>query len=106
MEACRLLAKRGEATRALVRASADPGKLAELKRLGAELATGDLRDPASLRAACQGVSAIISSATSVHSQDPANSIETVDRQGQLALIDAAEAAGVKHFVLVSFPPCS
>jgi uncharacterized protein YbjT (DUF2867 family) len=104
MEACRLLAERGEPTRALVRASADAGKLAELKRLGAELATGDLRDPVSLRAACQGVRAIISSATSVHSQDPANSIETVDRQGQLALIDAAEAAGVQHFVLVSFPP--
>jgi hypothetical protein len=54
---------------------------------------GDLKDPASLRAACTGVTAIISSATSVHAQDPANSIETVDRQGQLALIDAAEAAG-------------
>lgn len=105
-ETCRLLAERGEPTRALVRASADPDKLAELKRLGAELATGDLRDPVSLRAACKGVSAIISSATSVHSRDPANSIETVDRQGQLSLIDAAEAAGVKHFVLVSFPPCS
>jgi NADH dehydrogenase len=53
---------------------------------------GDLKDPASLRAACTGVTAIISSATSVHSQDPANSIETVDRHGQ-GLIDAAEAAG-------------
>ncbi|HEU5154729.1 MAG TPA: SDR family oxidoreductase, partial [Gemmatimonadales bacterium] len=104
MEACRLLAARAEPTRALVRASSSPEKLTELKELGAELTTGDLKDPASLRAACRGVSAIISSATSVHSQDPANSIETVDRQGQLALIDAAEAAGVKHFVLVSFPP--
>ncbi|HSE67195.1 MAG TPA: SDR family oxidoreductase [Gemmatimonadales bacterium] len=103
MEACRLLAARGEPVRALVRASSSPEKLTELKELGAELATGDLKDPASLRAACQGVSAIISSATSVHSQDPANSIETVDRQGQLALIDAAEATGVKHFVLISFP---
>ena len=103
MEACRLLTERREPTRALVRPSSNPGKLAELKGLGAELATGDLKDPASLRAACTGVSAIISSATSVQSQDPANSIDTVDRQGQLALIDAAEAAGVKHFVLISFP---
>jgi len=103
MEACRLLAARGEPTRALVRATSSPEKTAELKGLGAELATGDLKDPGSLRAACNGVSAVISSATSVHSQDPANSIETVDRQGQLALIEAAEAAGVKHFVLISFP---
>src|SRR5262245_14096172 len=103
MEACRLLAERGGPTRALVRATSSPEKLAQLQELGTTQATGDLKDPASLRAACKGVSAIISSATSVHSQDPANSIETVDRQGQLNLIEAAEAEGVKHFVLVSFP---
>ena len=90
-------------SRALVRARSNPEKLAELKGLGAELATGDLKDPASLKAACKGVSAIISAATSVHSQEIGDSIDTVDRQGQLALVDAAEAAGVKHFVLVSFP---
>jgi NADH dehydrogenase len=104
MEACRLLATRREPTRALVRANSKPEKLAELKGLGAEPVTGDLKDPASLKAACEGVSAIISAATSVHSHESGDSIETVDRQGQLALVDAAEAAGVTHFVFVSFPP--
>jgi uncharacterized protein YbjT (DUF2867 family) len=104
MEICRLLAERREPTRALVRANAKPEKLAELKGLGAELVRGDLKDPASLKAACEGVSAIISAATSVHSHESGDSIDTVDRQGQLALVEAAEAAGVKHFVLVSFPP--
>ncbi len=33
-----------------------------------------------------------------------NATDTVDRQGQLDLVDAAEGAGVHHFVLVSFPP--
>ena len=32
-----------------------------------------------------------------------DSIDRVDRQGQLNLIEAAEAAGVEHFVLISFP---
>jgi len=104
METCRLLAARGAPTRALVRANSKPEKLAELEGLGAELVTGDLKDPASLMAACKGVSAVISTATSVHSHETGDSIDTVDRQGQLALVDAAEAGGVKHFVLVSFPP--
>ncbi len=37
------------------------------------------------------------------SRQEGDSIESVDRQGQLALIDAAAAAGVKRFILVSFP---
>jgi len=104
MEACRLLAAQRAPTKALVRVNSKPEKLAELKGLGAELITGDLKDPASLKAACEGVSAIVSAATSVHSHESGDSIDTVDRQGQLALVDAAEAAGVRHFVLVSFPP--
>jgi NADH dehydrogenase len=91
MEACRLLAAQRAPTRALVRVNSKPEKLAELKGLGAELMTGDLKDPASLKAACEGVSAIVSAATSVHSHESGDSIDTVDRQGQLALVDAAEA---------------
>jgi NADH dehydrogenase len=104
LETCRLLAARGDPIRALVRATSNPDKTVELKGLGAELATGDLKDPASLMAACKGVGTVISTATSVHSHETGDSIDTVDRQGQLALVEAAEAAGVKHFVLISFPP--
>jgi uncharacterized protein YbjT (DUF2867 family) len=53
--------------------------------------------------ACRGVDAVISTASSTLSRQEGDSIETVDRQGQLNLIEAAEAAGVKHFVLISFP---
>jgi NADH dehydrogenase len=49
------------------------------------------------------VTAVISTASSTLSRQDDDSIETVDRQGQLDLIEAAESAGVEHFVLVSFP---
>lgn len=101
---CRLLATRQKPVRALVRRSADPSRLDDLRKAGAGLAWGDLKDPASLRAACEGVSAILSTASSTFSRQPGDSIDAVDRQGQLHLVEAARAAGVKHFVYVSFSP--
>ena len=65
--------------------------------------TGDLKNRRSLDAACRGASAVISTASSTLSRQEGDSIETVDRQGQLSLIDAAAAAGVRHFILISFP---
>jgi uncharacterized protein YbjT (DUF2867 family) len=102
-EICRLLAERRQPIRALVRRTSSPEKLAALKTLGAELVEGDLRDRRSLDAACRGATAVISTASSTVSRQEGDSIETVDRQGQLNLIDAAAAAGVKHFILISFP---
>jgi len=72
-------------------------------RVGAELVRGDLKDRPSLDVACRGASAVISTASSTMSRQEGDSIESVDRQGQLALIEAAAAAGVKHFILISFP---
>jgi len=102
-EICQQLAGRGT-IRALVRRASNPERISHLTSIGAELATGDLTDPSSLRAACQDVTAIVSTASSTISRQPGDSIETVDHRGQLSLIEAAEAAGVKHFVLISFPP--
>jgi uncharacterized protein YbjT (DUF2867 family) len=102
-EICRRMRAEGRALRALVRDTSNPSTVAELKRLGAEVVTGDLKNPPSLSAACSGVTTVISTASSTLSRQQGDSIETVDRQGQLDLIDAAEAAGVKHFVLISFP---
>jgi uncharacterized protein YbjT (DUF2867 family) len=102
-EICRLLAERGEPVTALVRQTSDPAKVARLKSFGATVATGDLKDRPSLDAACRGAHAVISTASSTLSRQAGDSIDSVDREGQLALIDAAEAAGVNHFVLVSFP---
>ncbi|HEV8266229.1 MAG TPA: SDR family oxidoreductase [Gemmatimonadales bacterium] len=102
-EICRLLAERRKPIRALVRRTSSPEKLAALRSLGAELVQGDLKDRRSLDAACRGANAVISTASSTLSRQEGDSIETVDGQGQLSLIDAAAAAGVGHFVFISFP---
>ena len=101
-EVCRRLRESGAQVRALIRTTADAQKRAELERLGVELAEGDLKDPASLARACDGVQSVISTASSTLTRQAGDSIETVDRRGQIALVDAARAAGVEHFVFVSF----
>jgi uncharacterized protein YbjT (DUF2867 family) len=103
-EICRLLAAAGKPFKALVRPTSDTSKVAQLQSLGAEIARGDLRDRASLEAACRGVDAVISTASSTISRQEGDSIQTVDLEGQLSLIDAAKAAGASQFILVSFSP--
>lgn len=102
-EICRLLAGQGKAMRALVRETSNSEKVAGLRDLGAEVVRGDLKDRASLRVACRRASAVVSTASSTLSRQEGDSIDSVDRQGQLNLIETAEEAGVKHFVLISFP---
>jgi uncharacterized protein YbjT (DUF2867 family) len=102
-EICRLLAEKRQPVRALVRSTSNPDKVAQLKALKAEVVIGDLKDRRSLDAACRGVTAVVSTASSTLSRQEGDSIESVDREGQVNLVDAAEAAGVKHFVLISFP---
>jgi NADH dehydrogenase len=101
-EICRLLADQGRPVRALVRATSNPDTIARLTGFGAELVRGDLRDRASLDAACRGVNVVISTASSTVSRQEGDSIDSVDRQGQLNLIEAAAGAGVSHFILISF----
>jgi uncharacterized protein YbjT (DUF2867 family) len=100
---CTLLADHRQPVRALVRTTSNPDKKAGLRKIGAEIVYGDLKDPQSLAIACRGARAVISTASSTLSRQEGDSIESVDRQGQLHLIEAAETAGVKHFVLISFP---
>jgi uncharacterized protein YbjT (DUF2867 family) len=102
-EICRLLAEQGSAVRVLVRDGSNPERVDRLRDLGAEAVRGDLKDPASLEKACRGASAVVSTASSTVSRQAGDSIESVDHQGQLNLIEAAEKAGVKHFILISFP---
>jgi NADH dehydrogenase len=64
---------------------------------------GDLKDPSFLDAACRGASAVISTASATISRQEGDSIQTVDLEGQLSLINAANAAGISQFVLISFP---
>jgi uncharacterized protein YbjT (DUF2867 family) len=106
IEVCRLLTAAGKPVRALVRATSDPAKVEKLKSLGATIVQGDLRDKASLRAACQGVSAVIDSASSMPFayQPGENSPQITDQDGCLSLVGAAREAGVKQMVYISFPP--
>jgi uncharacterized protein YbjT (DUF2867 family) len=100
------LVGQGHAVRALVRETANPERITQLRSIGADLVRGDLKRPDSLTAACRNVRTVISTASSTLSRQDGDSIETVDRQGQLNLIEAAERAGVEHFVLISFPAMS
>lgn len=99
---CRRLAAEGEAVRALARPTADPARVQALRRAGVALVRGDLADRASLDALCAGASAVISTASSTQSRQPGDSIQAVDLEGQLRLIEAARAASVPRFVLLSF----
>ena len=101
-EICAQLAEQKTPFRALVRADSAPEKVDKLKSLGAEIVVGDLKDPASLAAACAGVDNVISTVSCTFSMRDGDNIETVDHQGQLNLVEAAKNAHVKQFVFISF----
>ena len=103
-EICRRLAAAGKPVRALVRATSDPAKVEALKGYGAEIVEGNVCNPASLEAACQGTRAVISTVSAMPFcyQPGENDIRTVDADGLANLIDAAKSAGVQHFVYTSF----
>jgi NADH dehydrogenase len=67
---------------------------------GVEVVQGDLRDPASLRAAVQGVSQILTTANSFMGRG-ATSPTKVDVPGYTALVAAAREAGVQRIVHTS-----
>ncbi len=92
-----LLLAQGKEVRILVR----PGSAYEpLVSAGAQAVTGDLRDADSLVAACDGVDAVVTTANSV-SRGGADTVGSVDDAGNAKLIQAAAAAGVRHFVFTS-----
>ena len=103
-EIAQRLAAAGRPLAALVRPTSDASKLERLKATGITLAYGDLKERSTLDACCQGISTVISTASSTFSRQPGDSIAAVDHDGQLSLIEAAKAAGVRHFIFVSFPP--
>jgi uncharacterized protein YbjT (DUF2867 family) len=102
-EICHRLPAHDLAVRALVRQTANPVRLEALRGAGVELCWGDLKNAGTLREACHGAEVVIYTASSTLSHLGGDSIEAVDRQGQLSLIAAARAAGTKHFTFVSIP---
>jgi uncharacterized protein YbjT (DUF2867 family) len=106
--ALRLLAQ-GAAVRVLVRHNSPSEELVKQGRAtsarslieaGAQPAYGDLKDRASLDAACRGIRTLITTANSA-ARGGEDNPRTVDLEGNRNLIDAASAAGVKQFVFVS-----
>ncbi len=103
-EAARQLRARGLEVRGMVRAASDAGKVAGLEKAGVSIVRGDLRQPESLAAACRGVEAVVTTVSAMpFAWQPGNTIQEVDRKGQMALIDAARHAGVRRVVYVTFP---
>jgi uncharacterized protein YbjT (DUF2867 family) len=83
-----------------VRESSAPAAVAELEAMGVTLVRADLASPESLREACSGCDSVVSGMTAMGRAG--ESIEQVDRDGQLALVAAAADEGVERFVYVSF----
>lgn len=93
------LAERGERVRALVRQGS---RHAHLQVRGVELAVGDLRDAASIDAACRGARAVVATASSVVPRGD-ETFETVEGRGYAELIATCRRHGHAHVVLISVP---
>jgi uncharacterized protein YbjT (DUF2867 family) len=98
----RRLCDDGEAVTALVRVTSAPEKVAHFRELGAKVVHGDLKEPGSLATACIGADAVISTVSAIVTAQPGDSFAATDGAGTISLVDAAAAAGVQHFVFVSF----
>jgi NADH dehydrogenase len=86
----------GETVRCLVR---DPRRLGS-ERVRVQIALGDLADPPSFRNAMRGVRTVVHLAASIRDQ-AAGSIEELNGIATWRMVQAAERAGVEHFVFAS-----
>jgi NADH dehydrogenase len=93
----RILLSQGKSVRVLVRPASDYQPLAEA---GAELVFGDLKDRTSVVAACRGIETVLTTANTARRGGEDNP-QSVDLEGNRNLIEAARAAGVKHFIFIS-----
>jgi uncharacterized protein YbjT (DUF2867 family) len=78
-----------------------PEKAQGLKDLGVEVVQGDLREPASLARACQGMDKVLDAAHGFNPGDKTNTVKTIDEAGKRSLIEAAKTAGVEHYIFIS-----
>jgi len=91
------LLKHGLRVRILTR---NPERARQLWDDEVEIVQGDVRDPAALEGAMEGVGTIISA---IHGFVGEGNVspQTVDREGNSNLIHVAKGAGVSHFILIS-----
>jgi NADH dehydrogenase len=92
----RRLTAAGQPVRCLVR---DPRGLGA-DRVRVQIALGDLADPPSFRNALRGVNTVVHLAAAIRDQ-PAGSIEELNGIATWRMVQAAERAGVEHFVFLS-----
>ncbi|MCO5967868.1 NAD-dependent epimerase/dehydratase family protein [Actinoallomurus soli] len=93
-----LLLNRGDRVRALVRDEARGGPLAAR---GAEVMSGDLRDPAALRGAVDGMDAVVHLAAATGRDAGPEQMTSVNRDAAVALARAALRAGAARYVFAS-----
>ena len=94
----RKLVEKGSPVRALARATSS---YQHLERPGVELVFGDLRDAASLFAACENVETVIATANAAVPSQSGDSFKAIDGQGYRNLIEACKQQGVRRFVYTS-----
>jgi NADH dehydrogenase len=92
----RRLTAAGIPVRCLVR---DPRRLGA-ERVRVQIALGDLLDPPSFRNAMRGVTTVVHLAASIRDES-AGSIEELNGIATWRMVEAAERAGVEHFVFFS-----
>jgi uncharacterized protein YbjT (DUF2867 family) len=92
----KVLTARGMGVRVLSR---NPSRARVSVPEGVEIIAGDVRVGSSLKAALAGVETVISAVTGFG--PGGDGPRKVDLEGNANLIDAAAAAGVKHFILIS-----
>ena len=93
---CERLVREGYHVRGLVRNS---GRCSELRQKGVDLVTGDLRDPASLERAVNGIDIVFHIAALFRSENGSRKdMWDTNVHGTRNLLDAALEAGVRRFV--------
>ncbi len=92
------LRRRGDHVRALVRPGSDRGFV---ESLGADVAIGDLDDPDSLRAACEGCEVVYHAAARVEIVGSEDEFQRTTVGGTTRMVRAANEARVRRFVHIS-----
>jgi len=95
------LQQQGHEVLALARGGRFNPKAPRLLGTGIKVLEGDLTHPDTLLSACSGVGAVVTTVTSMPG-GAEDGLRRVDREGSLALIDAAERQGVRRFVYTSY----
>ncbi len=95
------LKEEGRSVRAIVRGGAQRAEAKPLSDAAIAILDADLTRPETLAAACHGIETVLCTATSMpHGSN--DGLRRVDREGVLALIEAAGRASVKKFIYTSY----